>query len=231
MDPIKLGQHISEPFNQELEDIRHKVSVLGQLVQQQLEFALHAFITMDTELAEGVIKLENQVDLIHSSLDQKCVNTLALRQPTAFDLRMLVTVIKVVNDLILISDQAERMCKMIIQSANVNSKKGQYHELHHMGELVKTMLKNSLDAFIKMSTDDIAAMSGIDQILESEHTSICRQLISSLMEDPRNITRTLDALLAVKALERIGDYICHICGHLVYMMTGEITQKYALTKQ
>lgn len=221
MDNSKIGHHISEQFNKELEDIRNKVLMMGGFVEQQIEWAIEAFTTGDIELAETVIKQDNQVDALETAIDLECTQILALRQPAAFDLRLLLTVIKIINELEIIGDLAERIAKMAIQISDTDGKKDQYHELQHMSDLVKDMLHGALDAFARMNIDDITTITGRDDSVDREYSSIIRQLITHMMEDPRNITRTLNVLWTVRAVERIGDHACYICEHLIFMVKGE----------
>ena len=220
MDNYKIEQHISEQFNKELEDIRNKVLIMGGLVERQIELAVQAFATGDMELAEQVIKQDNQIDALEMAIDLECTQILALRQPTAFDLRLLITVIKIIHELERIGDKAECVAEMAIQLASVEST-FPHHELEHITVLVKGMLHDALDAFARMSIADVSAITKRDENVDREYDNILRQLITRMMEDPRNITRTLDVLWTVRALERIGDHACYICEHLVYMIKGE----------
>ncbi|MEQ1528121.1 MAG: phosphate signaling complex protein PhoU [Methylococcales bacterium] len=221
MDNSKIGHHISEQFNKELEDIRNKVLTMGGLVERQIELAVRAFTTGDIEIAETVIKQDNNIDAFEVALDQECTQILALRQPAAFDLRLLLTVIKIINELEIVGDLAERIAKMAIHLSGSEGKHDDYYELQHMAELVRDMLHGSLDAFARMSIEGITTITGLDENVDREYASIIRQLITQMMEDPRNITRTLDVLWTVRALERIGDHACYICEHLIYMIKGE----------
>ena len=220
MDNSKIGQHISEQFNKELEDIRNKVLTMGGLVERQIELAVEAYTTGNMEMAELVIKQDNQVDALEMAIDLECTQILALRQPTAFDLRLLITVIKIIHEIERVGDKAERIAEMAIQLAGVESK-FPHHELEHMAELVKGMMHDALDSFARMSVEDVPAITALDDNVDREYDNILRQLITRMMEDPRNITRTLDVLWTVRALERIGDHACYICEHLVYMIKGE----------
>ena len=220
MDNSKIGHHISEQFNKELEDIRNKVLVMGGLVERQIELAIEAYTTGNMELAEQVIKQDNDVDLLEIAIDQECTQILALRQPTAFDLRLLIAVIKIIHEIERVGDKAERIAEMAIQLAN-SELRISHHELEHMAQLVKGMMHDALDSFARMTVEDVPAITALDINVDREYDSILRQLITRMMEDPRNITRTLDILWTVRALERIGDHACYICEHLVYMIKGE----------
>ncbi len=219
MDNSKIGHHISEQFNRELEDIRNKVLTMGGLVERQIELAVEAYTTGNMELAELVIKQDDQVDALEMAIDQECNQILALRQPTAFDLRLLITAIKIIHEIERMGDKAERVAEMAIKLAGVDSK-FPHHELEHMAELVKSMLHDALDSFARMTLEDVPAITALDDSVDREYDNILRQLITRMMEDPRNITRTLDVLWTVRALERIGDHACYICEHMVYMING-----------
>ena len=223
MDNRIIGQHISGQFNKELEDLRHKVLTMGGLVEEQIELAITAFSTGDVEMAEQVIKQDNQVDALEVAIDQECMQILALRQPAAFDLRLIITVIKIVNDLERAGDMAERIAEMAIQLSGDknNSRQEEYYELEHMAELVQNMLHGALDLFARMNIEDVTLITGLDENVDREYGSIIRQLITKMMENPRNITRMLDILWIARALERTGDLACNICVHLIYMIKGE----------
>jgi phosphate transport system protein len=220
MDNSKIGHHISEQFNKELEDIRNKVLIMGGLVERQIELAIESYNKGDMELAERVIKQDDQVDALEMVIDQECVQILALRQPTAFDLRLLLTVIKIIHELERVGDKAQRIAEMAMKLARVESKYF-YHELEHMAEVVKGMLHDALDSFARMSVEEVPKITERDDRVDREYDSILRQLITRMMEDPRNITRTLDVLWTVRALERIGDHAVYICEHLVFMIKGQ----------
>lgn len=221
MENSKIGHHISQQFNKELEDIRHKVLTMGGLVEQQIDLAVKAFMDGDMEMAELVIKQDDQVNALEIAIDQECSQIMARRQPTAFDLRLLISVIKAITELERVGDQAERIAQMAIHLADTEGKRDHYYELQHLADLVKDMLHGSLDAFARLNVDDILTITGRDEKVDREYASIIRQLITRMMEDPRNITRTLDVLWTARALERIGDHACNICEYVIYMVKGQ----------
>lgn len=221
MDNSKIGQHISGKFNTELEDIRNKVLTMGGLVEQQIDQAVKAFTAGDEELAELVIKQDDPIDVLEVDIDRECMQILALRQPAAFDLRLIITVIKIINELERVGDLAERIAKNALQISKVAGKNDEYYELQHIAELVKEMLHDALDAFARMSIEGVTDITAQDDNVDREYASIIRQLITHMMEDPRNITRSLDILWTARSLERIGDHACNIVAHIVYMVKGE----------
>lgn len=221
MDNNKIGHHISRQFNEELEDIRNKVLAMGGLVEQQIEQAVKAFMSGDVEIAEQVIQQGHEVNELEIVIDQECTEILARRQPAAFDLRLLIVVIKAITELERIGDQAERVAQMAIHLADIEHSQEQYYELQHLSELVKGMLHGALDAFARMNVSEVISITAQDDKVDREYVSIIRQLISRMMEDPRNIKRTLDVLWTARAMERIGDHSCNICEYVIYMVKGQ----------
>jgi phosphate transport system protein len=222
MENSNIGHHISEKYNQEIEDIRNHLLTMGGMVEEQLENAILAFTSGDIELAEQVIKQDNQIDSLEVVLDRECTQIIALRQPAAFDLRLLITVLKIIHELERVGDLAEHIAKMAIHISDIEGIKSQpFYEISHMAELVKGMMHDALDAFARMTLETVASITGRDENVDREYASILRQQITYMMEDPRNITRSLNAMWTVRSLERIGDHACNICEHLVYMIKGE----------
>jgi len=221
MENRASGQHISHLFDEEMENIRNKVLTMGGLVQQQMEQAVTAFITSDQSLAESILQQDEVVNALEMEIDHDCIQVIAKRQPTAIDLRMLISVIKVITDLERIGDEAARIAKMAIRLDATDYYHDQYHELNHLVDMVKGMLSGSLDAFARMDVDGVVKITRKNEKVDREYTSIIRQLITRMMEDPRNITRMLDVLWTARALERIGDHTCNVCEHVVYIVKGD----------
>jgi len=220
MEKSNINHHISRQFNQEIEDIRNKVLRMGGLVQQQMEMAVQAIVQSDVELAEKVIQQDEDVNEMEKQIDEECMLILARRQPAAFDLRLLISVIKTIGDLERIGDQAERIARMAIQLQDIDQK-ANYHELEHLTELVKSMLSGALDAFARFSVDSALKTFKEDKKVDQEYVSIFRQLTAQMMEDPRNIKRALNVLNVNRSLERIGDHTCNICEYIIYTIKGE----------
>lgn len=221
MENRASGQHISHLFDEEMEHIRNKVLAMGGLVEQQIELSVKAYVTSDQVLAEKVLQQDDLVNNLEMEIDYDCVQVIAKRQPAAVDLRMLISIIKAITDLERIGDEASRIAKMAIRLDPTDYYHDHYHEINHLVEMVQSMLSGSLDAFARMNIDGIIEITEKDEKVDREYTSIIRQLITQMMEDPRNITRTIDILWTARALERIGDHACNICEHVVYMVKGD----------
>ena len=221
MDNSIINQHISRQFNKEMEDIRNKVLTMGGLVEQQVDLATNAFMAYDMESAEKVIQQDQIVNALEKDIDHECTEIMAKRQPAAFDLRMLIATIKIITDLERIGDEAARIAKMTMRLEGADYYQDKYFEIEHLLEMVKEMLNGALDAYARTDTAEVIAITAQDSKVDREYTSITRQLITQMMEDPRNITRALDMLWTARALERIGDHSCNVCEHVIYMVKGK----------
>ncbi len=221
MDNNKIGHHISQQFNEEMEDIRNKVLTMGGLVEQQIEMSVKAFMNCDLELAEKVIQQESLVNNLEMQIDEECSQILAKRQPAAFDLRMLISIIKTITDLERIGDEAARIAKISQGIDSIEHSQDKFYEVQHLVDMVRDMLNGSLNAFARLNIDGVVEITNQDEKVDMEYSSIIRQLITRMMEDPRNISRSLDVLWIARALERVGDHACNVCEHVIYMVKGE----------
>ena len=216
-----INHHISQQFNDELEAIRHKVLAMGGLVEEQIENATIALVSGDVERAEGVISRDYQVNAFEVAIDEESIQVLARRQPAAGDLRLIVAVIKTITDLERMGDQAEKVARMAIHLADMERPKNQYSELEHLSDQVRKMLTGALDAFARMDAEAAANVAQQDLKVDAEYDAIMRQMITFMMEDPRNVKRTLDTMWSARALERIGDHARNICEYVIYLVKGK----------
>ncbi|MDT8409846.1 MAG: phosphate signaling complex protein PhoU [Wenzhouxiangellaceae bacterium] len=215
-----FDQHISNQFNQELENLRQKLMAMGGMVEEMLKKSIQALVTADTSLAEQVIEADEQVNLIEKKLDQECNLIIAKRQPTASDLRLVFAIIKTISDLERIGDEAEKIARWAISLANYHRPRNDYRELEVMGHTVLEMLRKALDGFTRMAPEVALEILHQDQKVDQDYEAIFRQYYSYMMEDARDIRRILDALLVAKSLERIGDHCKNVGEYIVYLVEG-----------
>ncbi|HFD11309.1 MAG TPA: phosphate signaling complex protein PhoU [Crenotrichaceae bacterium] len=218
---LNLTQHISRRYNAELEELRSDVMAMGGLVEKQLADGLIALSTSDTEIAELVATSDYKVNSMEVAIDEKCNQILARRQPAASDLRLVVAIIKTITDLERIGDEAEKLGQLSVQLADKSVTSSQFAELRHLGDHVKTMLNNALDAFARMDVADALRTIEADKQVNDEFESIMRQLITRMMEDPREIKNALRVSWCARALERIGDHASNICEYVIYLVKGK----------
>ena len=230
MDNINLGHHISQQFNEELEEIRSRVLAMGGLVEEQIHNATQALVESDVALAESVIENDAVVNSAEVNIDEECATVIARRQPTASDLRLVVAVIKTITDLERIGDQAERVARMGIRLAESNNPKISYMEVRNMGERVAHMVHNALDAFARMDVEAALDVAKEDQLVDVEYDGIMRQSLTYMMEDPHTISQMLDIMWTVRALERIGDHAKNICEYVIYLVKGKDVRHTSINK-
>jgi phosphate transport system protein len=219
MEP--LHKHISQQYNAELEDIRSKVLQMGGLVEQQIEQALEALTTGDTALGEAVIMNDVKVNQFDVMIDEECNHIIARRQPTASDLRLVMAVIKTIADLERIGDEAEKIARMAVKLAQEERPKNNYAEIQTLGNHVRYMVHQALDAFARLDIEAAVKTACEDRKIDEKYDGIMRQMITFMMEDPRTITRALNVIWTARAIERIGDHARNICEYIVYLVKGK----------
>lgn len=221
MDKLNLDQHISRQFNEDLEKIKNEMLVMGGLVENQLADAVKAVEEADSELAAQVVKTETRIDEMERSIDEHCAMIIARRQPAATDLRMVLAVIKSIRDLERIGDEAQKIAKMAIKLSEDGAAPRGYVEIRHIANGVREMLNESLDAFTRFDSHAALATLAKDQQIDREYKTALREMITYMMEDPRSISRVMNVLWVLRALERIGDHAKNICEHIVYLVKGK----------
>jgi len=221
METTDLSHHILSRFNEDLEGLRSGVLQMGGLVEQQLQDGVRAVSVGDSRLGEEVARLDYRVNAMEVTIDEDCNRILATRNPTASDLRLIVTVIKTITDLERIGDEAEKLGNIATRLATPDRPADRYREIKHLGNLVADMLHGALDAFARLDTDAALMVARRDRVVDEEYEALQRQCITFMMEDPRSIRRALDVLWVARALERIGDHSKNICEYVVYLVLGK----------
>jgi phosphate transport system protein len=220
MSDLNLGHHISQQFNEELEDVRNKVMQMGGIVEEQLGKAVRALVKGDTKLAEEVEANDYRVNRLEVDIDEECTHIVARRQPAASDLRLVMAVIKTITDLERIGDEAKRIARMAKDDHSGVLSQDIRHEMRHMGELVSEMLRTILDAFARMDVETAVKVVESDTRVDNKYVSITRQLITYMAQDPKMIPQILNILWAARALERIGDRCENIAEYIFYLVKG-----------
>lgn len=221
MDKLNLDQHISRQFNEELEEIRNHVMVMGGLVEQQTADAVQALVDGDSELGQRVVEGDGKVNDMELMVDEECNRILARRQPAASDLRLIFAIIKTITDLERVGDEAEKIGYLATRLAETERPQNDYSELEHLGNQVRGMLRTALDSFVRMDPAAAVQVAREDKKVDREYEAILRQGITFMMEDPRTIRRVLDVMWCARALERIGDHSKNICEYVVYLVHGK----------
>lgn len=220
MDNLNIDQHISHQFNEDLEHLRTLFLEMGGLVEEQLADAVRAIESADGELAEKVLLTEQEIDRREIVLDEQCTQILARRQPAASDLRLVLMVIRATRDLERMGDEADKIAKMAIALNDDGTSPRGYVELRHIASGVIKLVNISLDAFARFDVFSAMQVVKEDKYIDQDYRSAIRELMTYMMEDPRSITRVMNILWALRALERIGDHARNIAEHVIYLVHG-----------
>ncbi|MBK6658609.1 MAG: phosphate signaling complex protein PhoU [Proteobacteria bacterium] len=228
MTMSRLTHHISHQFDKELEDIRSKVLAMGGLVEEHIHKVLECFAKGDFDEAEYVAVNDFKVNALEVEIDDDCTEILLRRQPAATDLRLVLSVSKTITDLERIGDEAEKIARLVLNLRGSGGISSYYMGMLSMGHHVRRMVRAALDAFARMDSESAFRIAQEDREIDAETDAIMRYLITYMMEDPRSITRVLDAVLSVRAFERIGDHARNICENVIYLVEGKDVRHVAL---
>jgi phosphate transport system protein len=215
-----MTEHTHKQYDAELEEVRSRFLQMGGLVESQITAAIDGLANGDLVALDAVVQRDAEVNRFEIELDEACSHILARRQPAAGDLRMMITVIKMITDMERAGDEAEkiaRMAKLIHEAGRMNMPAV---ELWHMANSVVTMLHKALDAFARLDAQAAAQVVRQDKVVDAEWQGVIRQLVTYMIEDPRTISRSIELLFIAKALERIGDHAKNMCELVVYMVKG-----------
>ena len=220
MQTTDLSHHISRRFNKDLEDLRNNVLAMGGLVETQLNRAIDAVVSGDSDLGLKVAHDDYKVNHLEVSIDEECSRILATRSPAAGDLRLIFAIIKTITDLERIGDEAEKIGYLASKLATMDRPPGSYRELKSLGSHVQTMVRDTMDAFARLDVDAAFAVVREDERVDEEYELVQRQCITFMMEDPRTIKRVMNVTWAARSLERIGDHAKNIGEYVIYMVQG-----------
>ena len=215
-----MNDHTSKNFDLELESLRTRVLEMGGMAEQQVLKSIEGLYSGDRPLLEAVIRDDDRINQMEIEIDALCNQVIAKRQPTAIDLRMVVSVLKAISDLERVGDKARKIARLGISLANQSTGGTLNVELTHMAETALKMLRLALDGFARPDVSLVTEAMKLDDHVNAEYQSVARQLITYMMEDPRTITRSLDIMSIAKAIERIGDHATNIAEYVIYMVKG-----------
>jgi len=215
-------KHLSSQFDTELDGISTQVLEMGRLVQSQLGQAVQALVNLSMENAVQVLETEKRIDQIELNIDHAIVSTISRRQPTAYDLRFLMAISRMTQNLERAGDEIARVARMVKSIIDSGSPRSlPISELRLAAELAADLLHKSLESLARLDTAMALAIIKEDDAIDGEYNGFLRKLITYMMEDPRTISPSLDLLFLAKALERVGDHAKNIAEQIIYIVKGE----------
>jgi phosphate transport system protein len=222
MDLQNMTPHTVKTYESELSQLDSKIGQMGGLCEHLVGDAFAALEQRNPFRAEAAIATDSTIDALHHELEEQVVQMIARRQPVANDLRQVMSVLKVAGDLERIGDLAKNIGKRAATISGETQPKPLLTGLHHMAELASRQLKDVLDAFAARDADKALGVWRDDEKIDALYNSVFRELLTYMMEDPRNIGMCTHLLFIAKNLERIGDHTTNIAETVNYMARGEL---------
>jgi len=215
------ASHIYTAYDEELKYLMRRITEMGGLAEQMVADSVRALVNSDAALAQKVISDDVIMDAAEREIGDKAIITIARRQPVAADLREIIGALRIANDLERVGDLGKSNAKrvMAIQATGVPRKLAR--GLEHLSELALIQLKEVLDVYTTRSAEKAKSIRDRDEEIDAMYTSLFRELLTYMMEDPRNITSCTHLLFFAKNIERIGDHATNIAETIYYMATGD----------
>jgi phosphate transport system protein len=214
-----VTEHIARSYDQELDRLDKLLSQMGGMAEAQLSDAINALMKRDSAMAETVIAGDLRIDALNREVDEFVVRMLALRQPMAKDLRAIVAALRISADLERIADYAKNVAKRTLALNQVPAVR-LAASIPRMGRLVQQIIKEVLDAYVERDADKAHAAWSRDEEVDGMYNSLFRELLTYMMEDPRNITPCTHILFIAKNIERMGDHATNIAETIYFVVHG-----------
>ncbi|HUG58983.1 MAG TPA: phosphate signaling complex protein PhoU [Candidimonas sp.] len=216
-----MSEHTNKQFTSDLETTRSLFLQMGGLVESMVKDGMEALATGDLNLVDQVREREKEVNRLEVEIDERIGLLIARNQPTAGDLRLLLSVSKMLTDMERCGDEAEKIAKMARRLHESEASYQPVVELRHMAADVTAMIRDSLDAFARQDPMHAAQVVRNDKEVDKEWKGALRHIITYMIEDPRTISRSIDLIFIARALERIGDHAKNMSERVIYMVRGD----------
>ena len=214
--------HIVSAYDRDLEAIQAMIMKMGGLVETAIMNAAESLETRDEELADKVRRGDAAIDGLEELVNEECARTIARRQPAAGDLRTILTVLKISNNLERIGDYAKNMAKRTSVLVQMRPIDGSAGSIRRMARQVEVMLKDALDAYIQRDAELAEDIRQRDMDVDQMYNALFRNFLTHMMEDPRNITACMHLHFIAKNIERMGDHVTSIAEQVIYLVEGEM---------
>jgi phosphate transport system protein len=215
-----MSEHTAKAFDVDLQELNRMIAEMGGLAEKLVSDSVDALVRRDTDAAQRVVAKDPNIDALQREIEEKAVLTIARRQPMAVDLRDIVGALRVSNDLERIGDLAKNIAKRVMALDGEMHPVKLIRGVEHMGDLVLGQLKEVLDSYSGHDLEKALEVWNGDEQVDSMCTSVFRELLTYMMEDPRNITFCIHLMFCAKNIERMGDHATNIAETVYYMIEG-----------
>jgi phosphate transport system protein len=216
-----MADHTSAAFDEDLRELSSHIAEMGGLAERLVSDSVDALVKRDTDLAQRVIATDRTVDALQREIEEKAVLTIARRQPMAVDLREVIAALRISNDLERVGDLAKNTAKRVLALDGQYQAPRLLRGVEHMAEMVLEQLKEVLDAYGARDEKRAIGVWKRDGEVDAMYTSLFRELLTYMMEDPRHITLCTHLLFCAKNIERIGDHATNVAETIYYLVVGE----------
>jgi phosphate transport system protein len=216
-----VTEHILKAFDADIQDLRRRISEMGGVAEKMLVDSMTALVRRDMLLAQEVIATDTRLDVLQREVEERAILMIARRQPVAVDLREAIAAIRVSGDVERIGDLAKNIGKRALAIAGQFQSQKIVVGVQHMADLVLGQLKDVLDAYAQQNQQAALDVWRRDGQIDALYTSLFRELLTYMMEDPRNISLCVHLLFCAKNIERIGDHTTNVAETIYYLVTGE----------
>ena len=216
-----MTDHTVKAYDSDLQDLARRISEMGGIAESMLAKAVQALVRGDTRAAEEIIATDATLDVMEREVNDKAILTIARRQPMAVDLRMIASTMKLAADIERIGDLAKNIAKRTKAMGMPFHQQSLVSGVLHLGDLAQERLRQVLDAFAQRDLEAALDVWRHDEDIDALHNSLFRELLTYMMEDPRNITFCTQLLFCAKNIERVGDHCTNIAEIMHYMVTGK----------
>ena len=215
-----MDDHTAKAFDQELQEIERLIAEMGGLAEKQIENAIDALIAHDADRATQVVAVDPSIDALQRTIEEKAILTIARRQPVAIDLRQIVGALRIANDIERIGDLAKNIGRRVVAISSEFHPQQLIRGIEHMASMVLGQMKDVLDSYASNDLDKALAVRKADADIDAICTSLFRELLTYMIEDPRNITFCIHLMFCAKNIERMGDHVTNIAETVYYMVEG-----------
>ena len=217
-------------FQKELHELKENLLRMAALVEEAIRNAVESLVKRDSELAQKTFEMEDRINNLENAIDEMCLKLLALRQPMAADLRFITSAMKITTDLERMGDQAVNIAERAL-SLNEDPQLKPYIDIPRMTEIVQSMVKDVLDAFVNRDSKLARSVCARDDLVDGLNDQVVRELLTYMLSDPKTVTRAVHLMIVARCLERIADHATNIAEDVIFMVDALVIKHHADEKK